>query len=342
MKAMILRQLARLPENETPLELAELPAPAPGEKEILVKVAACGVCHTELDEIEGRTPPSRLPIVLGHQVVGRVAESGSKAGRFKAGDRVGIGWIYSACGKCRFCLAGNENLCADFRATGRDADGGYAEYMTVPEDFAYPIPEVFSDVEAAPLLCAGAIGYRSLRLTGLKDGQNLGLTGFGASGHLVLKMAGQRYPNSQVFVFARNPRERVFARELGAVWAGDTADEAPEKLDGIIDTTPVWKPVVEALNNLAPGGRLVINAIRKEEVDKDYLLRLDYPAHLWMEKEIKSVANVARRDVSEFLALAAEIPIKPEVQEFALEEANRALIELKTRRIRGAKVLRID
>jgi len=342
MKAMILRQLARLPENETPLELAELPAPAPGEKEILVKVAACGVCHTELDEIEGRTPPSRLPIVLGHQVVGRVAESGSKAGRFKAGDRVGIGWIYSACGKCRFCLAGNENLCADFRATGRDADGGYAEYMTVPEDFAYPIPEVFSDVEAAPLLCAGAIGYRSLRLTGLKDGQNLGLTGFGASGHLVLKMAGQRYPDSQVFVFARNPRERAFARELGAVWAGDTADEAPEKLDGIIDTTPVWKPVVEALNNLAPGGRLVINAIRKEEVDKDYLLRLDYPAHLWMEKEIKSVANVARRDVSEFLALAAEIPIKPEVQEFALEEANRALIELKTRRIRGAKVLRID
>ena len=214
--------------------------------------------------------------------------------------------------------------------------------MTVLEDFAYHIPDVFSDSEAAPLLCAGAIGYRSLRLTGLKDGQKLGLTGFGASAHLVLKMATHRYPNSKVFVFARSAKERAFSRELGAVWAGDTEEESPEKLDGIIDTTPVWKPVVEALKNLEPGGRLVINAIRKEEVDKEYLLRLDYPTHLWLEKEIKSVANVSRRDVSEFLALAAEMRIKPEVQEFALEEANKALVELKTRRIRGAKVLRID
>jgi len=214
--------------------------------------------------------------------------------------------------------------------------------MTASEDFAYRILDVFSDSEAAPLLCAGAIGYRSLRLTGLKDGRNLGLTGFGASAHLVLKMVRHKYPNAQVFVFARNPKERAFSEELGAVWAGDTAEESPEKLDSIIDTTPVWKPVVEALKNLGPGGRLVINAIRKEEVDKEYLLRLDYPAHLWLEKEIKSVANVARRDVSEFLELAAEIPIKPEVQEFALEEANKALIELKTSKIRGAKVLRVD
>jgi len=214
--------------------------------------------------------------------------------------------------------------------------------MTVLEDFAYSIPDVFSDSEAAPLLCAGAIGYRSLRLCGLKDGQNLGLTGFGASAHIVLKMARHQYPNSKVFVFARSEKERAFAKELGAVWTGDTEEESPEKLDCIIDTTPVWKPVVEALKNLEPGGRLVINAIRKEEVDKEYLLRLDYPTHLWLEKEIKSVANVARRDVREFLALAAEIPIKPEVQEFALEEANEALVELKTRKIRGAKVLRID
>jgi len=341
MKAMVLKGLCSLAKSRTPLELVDLPDPVPEENDILVKVSACGVCHTELDEIEGRTPPPRLPIVLGHQVVGRVVGTGSGASSFKIGDRVGIGWIHSACGRCKFCLSGNENLCADFVATGRDVNGGYAQYMTVPEDFAYPIPDVFSDYEAAPLLCAGAIGYRSLRLAGLEDGENLGLTGFGASGHLVLKIARRLFPNSQVFVFARSEKERAFAKELGAVWTGDTAEESPEKLDCIIDTTPVWKPVVEALKNLEPGGRLVINAIRKESKDQEYLLRLDYSTHLWMEKEIKSVANVARRDVSEFLQLAAEIPIRPEVQEFALEEANIALVELRTRKIRGAKVLRI-
>lgn len=341
MKAMVLNELCSLEENKTPLELTEWPDPVPGEKEILVRVSACGVCHTELDEIEGRTPPPRLPVVLGHQVVGRVKQTGGSASGFEIGDRVGIAWIYSACGKCKFCLEGNENLCEDFKATGRDANGGYAEYMTVPEDFAYRIPDVFSDIEAAPLLCAGAIGYRSLKLTGLKDGQNLGLTGFGASAHLVLKMVRHRYPNSKVFVFARSAKERAFSRELGAVWAGDTEEESPEKLNSIIDTTPVWKPVVEALKNLEPGGRLVINAIRKEEVDKEYLLRLDYPAHLWMEKEIKSVANVARSDVRGFLELAAGMSIRPDVQVFALEEANDALVELRARKIRGAKVLKI-
>lgn len=342
MKAMVLNRICSLKENKNPLELVNLPDPVPGEKEILVNVSACGVCHTELDEIEGRTPPPRFPVVLGHQVVGRVEKAGSKANKFKIGDRVGIGWICSACGKCKFCLEGNENLCENFKATGRDANGGYAEYTTVLEDFAYKIPDVFSDSEAAPLLCAGAIGYRSLRLTGIKDGQNLGLTGFGASAHLVLKMTTHKYPNSKVFVFARSEKERDFAKELGAVWAGATEEESPEKLDCVIDTTPAWKPIVEALKNLKSGGRLVINAIRKEDVDKEYLLKIDYPVHLWLEKEIKSVANVAKRDVSEFLELAAEIAIKPEVQEFGLEEANKALVELKERKIRGAKVLRID
>jgi propanol-preferring alcohol dehydrogenase len=342
MKAMVLNKLCRLEENQTPLELMELPDPVPSGEEILVKVSACGVCHTELDEIEGRTPPPHLPVVPGHQVVGRVEATGNRANTFKIGDRVGIGWINSACGTCEFCLAGNENLCQAFKATGRDVNGGYAQYMTVPEGFAYRIPDGFSDAEAAPLLCAGAVGYRSLRLTGLKDGQNIGLTGFGASGHLVLKMVRHGYPNANVFVFARSAKQKSFARELGAVWAGDTAEVSPEKLNCIIDTTPAWRPIVEALKNLAPGGRLVINAIRKEEVDKDYLLRIDYPIHLWMEKEIKSVANVSRRDLSEFLALAAEMRIKPEIQEFALEEANQALVELKTRRIRGAKVLKMD
>ncbi len=341
MKAMVLRALCGVQDNPSPLELSEVPEPRPTEGEVLVKVSACGVCHTELDEIEGRTPPPRLPIVLGHQVVGTVHGTGPGARRFRMGDRVGVAWIHSACGKCQLCLDGEENLCEAFRATGRDADGGYAEYMTVKEDFAYPIPGVFSDEQAAPHLCAGAIGYRSLRLTGLKDGQLLGLTGFGASAHIVLMMVKHRYPSSEVFVFARSREERAFAQELGAVWAGDTQDASPEKLDCIIDTTPVWKPVVEAMANLKPGGRLVINAIRKEDVDKDYLLRMDYPTHLWSEKEIKSVANVARRDVAEFLEIAAEIPIMPEVQRFPLDKANQALYELKTRKIRGAKVLTI-
>jgi propanol-preferring alcohol dehydrogenase len=338
---MVLEKITDLSRDEEPLRLIDHPDPAADARQILVQVSACGVCHTELDEIEGRTPPPHLPVVPGHQVVGRVVAHGPGANRYAVGDRVGIAWIYSACGKCKFCLAGNENLCAEFRATGRDADGGYAQLMAVPEAFAYPIPDTFSDAEAAPLLCAGAIGYRSLRLAALRDGERLGLTGFGASAHLVLKMACHLYPNSPVFVFARSEREREFARELGATWAGDTEDAAPIRLRSIIDTTPVWRPIVEALRNLEPGGRLVVNAIRKEDADKASVLQLDYPAHLWMEKEIKSVANVARRDVSEFLELAAEMQVRPEVEEYALEEANRALVELKQRRIRGAKVLRV-
>jgi alcohol dehydrogenase, propanol-preferring len=339
---MILPALCRLDENAAPLQLAVLPDPVPGPGELLVRVAACGVCHTELDEIEGRTPPPQLPVVLGHQVVGRVVGLGAGVNAFQAGERVGVAWIYSACGQCEFCRSGQENLCAQFRGTGRDAHGGYAELMIVPEHFAYRIPEAFSDAEAAPLLCAGAIGYRSLRLSGLQDGQNLGLTGFGASAHLVLKMARHRFPHSRIFVFSRTEAEQAFARELGAAWAGDTTDTAPEPMHCIIDTTPAWRPVVEALRNLAPGGRLVINAIRKEDKDKAAMLDLDYPAHLWLEREIKSVANVTRADVGEFLALAAEIPIVPEVQEYPLEDANRALVELKARKIRGAKVLRIN
>jgi propanol-preferring alcohol dehydrogenase len=341
MKAMVLKRLCNLTDNRMPLELMELPVPVPDEKEILLKVSACGICHTELDEIEGRTPPRQLPLVLGHQVVGRVEAVGSKVSEIKIGDRVGVAWIFSACGACKFCLAGNENLCHSFEATGRDANGGYAQYMTVAESFAYAIPEVFSDVHAAPLLCAGAIGYRSLRLTGLKDGQRLGLTGFGASGHLVLKMVKHMYPNTEVYVFARSAEERAFARELGSVWTGETTEHTPHKLDSIIDTTPAWEPIVEALANLESGGRLVINAIRKED-DKHSLLKLDYPAHLWLEKEIKSVANIIRSDVKEFLNLAAEMNLKPEIQVFALEQANEALLELKTGKICGAKVLKID
>jgi propanol-preferring alcohol dehydrogenase len=330
---MVLPRLVSLNETDSPLEMRELPIPEAQPGEIRIRVAACGICHTELDEIEGRTPPPKLPIVLGHEIVGHVDQLGLGATQFAEGDRVGIGWIYSSNGQP------DENLSPDFRATGRDANGGYAEFVTVPADYAYPIPAIYSDTEAAPLLCAGAVGYRALKLTGVRDGQRLGLTGFGGSAHLVLQLARKRFPNSPVYVFARDATAQEFARHLGAVWAGDTFERSPEKLDAIIDTTPVWSPVVEALANLLPGGRLVINAIRKEDFDKNALLKLNYHDYLWMEHEIKSVANVTQFDIREFLVLAAEIPIRPEITIYPLREANRALVELKRSPVKGAKVL---
>ena len=221
MKAMVLKGICSLEENKRPLELADMPVPVPGEREVLIKVTACGICHTELDEIEGRTAPPRFPVVPGHQIVGRVESAGKAVRKLRVGERVGVGWIHSRCGNCKFCLGGNENLCDQFEATGRDCHGGYAEYAVAPEGYAYPIPDLFSDVEAAPLLGAGAIGYRSMRLTNMKDGDNLGLIGFGASAHIVLQMVRFQHPKSRVFVFARSEGERVFARELGAYWAGD-------------------------------------------------------------------------------------------------------------------------
>jgi propanol-preferring alcohol dehydrogenase len=341
MRAMLIKILGPVRDDRTALVPADWPDPAPAAGEILVRVSSCGVCHTELDEIEGRTPPPRLPVIPGHQVVGRVEALGEGTNQFRVGDRVGIAWIYSACGHCEFCRRGEENLCEQFQATGRDIHGGYAEQITVPAAFAHAIPESFSDAEAAPLLCAGAIGYRSLSLTGLKDGQSLGLTGFGASGHLVLKLVKNKFPNTRIYVFARSEGEQAFALELGASWAGDTVERAPQKLHAIIDTTPAWTPIVQALENLERGGRLVINAIRKEDADKEALLGLDYSRHLWLEKEIKSVANVTRLDVREFLRLADEMRMKPEIEEYDLEDANRALFELKTKKVRGAKVLRL-
>jgi propanol-preferring alcohol dehydrogenase len=339
MNTMVIDRICDLSHEDQPLTPTQLPVPVVGPKQILIQVTACGVCHTELDEIEGRTPPPTLPVVPGHQVVGRVVERATDAQRYSEGDRVGVAWIFSSCGACDHCLAGAENLCSRFQATGRDANGGYAEFMVAHQDFAYAIPDLYTDAEAAPLLCAGAIGYRSLALTGIRDGDRLGLTGFGASAHLVLKMARHRYPGSPVYVFARNPEERDFARELGAAWAGDTDESPPEQLHRIIDTTPVWRPVVAALAALRPGGRLVINAIRKETGDQEVLQGLNYTDHLWREKEIKSVANVTRRDVDAFLGLAGTIGIHPEVQTYPLKAANKALMELKHHQVRGAKVI---
>lgn len=336
MRAQVLSRIAKV--EEAPLELKEVPTPEPKGREVLVKVSVCGICHTELDEIEGRVTP-KLPVVPGHQVVGRVAKLGPEAKRYAVGDRVGVAWIYSACGGCYHCRRGEENLCDDFMGTGCHADGGYAEYMVVSENFAYLIPERFTDPQAAPLLCAGAIGYRALRLTGMRDGEVLGLYGYGASAHIVHQVVKYKFPNAKVFVFTRRrgdaPSE--LAEKFGADWVGVTGETPPEKLNCVIDTTPAGVVVKEAFRNLAKGGRLVMNVIRKETP----IPELDYTMHLWHEKEVKSVANITRRDVEEFLPLAAEIPIAPEVTEFRLDEANQALLALKQGRYRGAGVLRI-
>ena len=319
--------------EDSPLQRRELPVPRPADNEVLLAVKACGVCHTELDEIEGRTPPPHYPIVPGHEVVGEIVAMGAGVTTLQLGMRVGVGWIHHSDGSA------DENVSAAFTATGRDVNGGYAQYMSVPEAYAYPIPPRFSDTQAAPLLCAGAIGYRALTLSGLQDGQILGLTGFGGSAHLVLQLCRHLYPNAQIFVFARDEQSQGFARQLGADWAGHTEDRAPTPAHAIIDTTPAWTPILHGLANLRPGGRLVINAIRKEDHDKNVLLELRYHDHLWLEREIKTVANITAADIRRFLGIAADMQLEVETQEYPLEQANQALLDLKRGTVKGAKVL---
>ena len=335
MQAMVLDR--NCPVEERPLKLVDLPIPKPGDKEILVKVSVCGACHTDLDEVEGRLMPSKFPIVLGHQVVGTVADVGKAVSKFNGGERVGITWLYQACGECNFCRTGQENLCSNAKWTGKDADGGYAEYMVITEDYAYRIPERFSDAQAAPLLCAGVIGYRTLRLAEITDGQKIGLFGFGACAHILIQVIRHKFPNSEVFVFTKTAEHAELAKSLGAVWTGRSADHPPAKLNRVMDFTPVGECVRDALAVLDKGGRLVINAIRKETP----VPALDYADYLWLEKEIRSVANVTRKDAEEFLPLAAEIPIVPTVEEFALSEANEVLISIKRSKLRAAGVLKI-
>ena len=341
MRAWIITKIGPLSQDS--LTLVDFPNPELAENEILIRVLACGVCHTELDEIEGRVEPSFLPVIPGHQIVGKVVEVGANATKFKLSDLVGAGWIYSACGKCKYCKEGLENLCSEFKGTGKDAHGGYAQYFKINQDFAFKIPKGFSPVEVAPLFCAGAIGYRALKLTNLKGTEDeiLCLCGFGASNHLVLKLTKGLYPNTKVVVYARNPKERELALELGADLAFDFGEDPPEKFSAIIDTTPVWKPPFSLLKHLAPGGRLVINNIRKENLDKDFLLNFDYARDLWLEKEIKSVANITRKDIEEFLEIAKKLELKPEVMTYPFESALEALFDLKEGRIKGAKVLLI-
>ena len=340
MRAILLRQPARDAKAPLELESTETPRPRVGENDVLIRVSACAVCRTDLDVAEGRVSASHYPVIPGHQAVGEIEAVGAAVSNRREGSRVGIAWIRWACGECRWCTSGQENLCPRFQSNGCDGDGGYAEYVSAPASFTIPIPPALDDAHAAPLLCAGAIGWRSLRLADVQDGDPLGLTGFGASAHLVLPMARHRHPNSPIYVFARSEEEQKFARELGAEWAGDTTDQPPRPPAAIIDTTPAWKPVVEALPKLMPGGRLVINAIRKNDADRQELLRLRYETDLWMEREIKSVANVTRRDVREVLDVAARLSLKPTVETRPLAEAGDALERMRAgRAVRGATVL---
>jgi len=341
MRAMRIHRHGSLTPDYQGLQLDWVSIPEPAAEEVLIRISVCGVCHTEIDEIENRAPPPQLPMTPGHQVVGTVIAEGGRCHLRLVGKTVGVAWIFSACGKCELCVRGLENLCSRFLACGCDRPGGYAEYMTAAESFVHELPSQLSAEKVAPLLCAGAVGYRSLRLCELQNGQPLGLTGFGSSGRLVLQMARFLYPDSPVYVFARSEKERASALELGARWAGATVETPPVLLDAVIDTTPAWLPVMSALAILAPGGRLVINAIRKEPGDQSLLAGLDYTNHLWREKSVKSVANVTREDVRALLALAVEVPLLPKTITYPLERAQDALLAIKSGDIEGSGVLQI-
>lgn len=330
MKAMVLKKAMAAEGN--PLELADVPVPEPATGEILVRVRACGICRTDLHTVEGEIHPSKMPVIPGHQVIGTVAALGPGAGRFREGDRVGMAWLYRTCGACPFCLAGRENLCERARFTGFDADGGFAEYTKVHEDFAYPIPEVFTDPEAAPLLCAGIIGYRALRLSEIRKGQRLGLYGFGAAAHIAVQVAVHR--GCEVYVFTRGVSHRELALRLGATWAGSADDQPPAKLHSSVIFAPAGELVPVALSHLERGGTLALGGIYMTPVPA-----LDYSRHLYDERTIRSVTASTRRDGIELLEEAAEIPIRTETRCFPLEEANRALRLLKEGKINGAGVL---
>lgn len=332
MRAVVLE--APAPVERAPLRLVERPVPEPGPGEVLVRVAACGVCRTDLHIVEGEVPPVRTPIVPGHQVVGRVERAGPGATRFRPGDRVGIAWLRWTCGACRACRGGRENLCPEARFTGYHADGGYADYATVPEAFAYALPAVFDDVEAAPLLCAGIIGYRALQLTRVPPGGRLGMYGFGSSAHITLQVAVAR--GCEVYVCTRGAANRALARALGAAWAGDVREPMPAPTDGTIVFAPAGEVVPLALRNLAPGGTLALAGIYMTPIPA-----LDY-ADLYRERAITSVTANTRADGDGLLAEAARIPVRPRVTPFPLGEANRALALLKAGGLEGAGVLVVD
>lgn len=330
MKAMVLEKCA--PVETAPLQWMEIPTPTPGPGEVRVKVKSCGVCRTDLHVIEGELPPLGHPVAPGHQVIGIVDQLGEGCSRFKTGDRIGVAWLRHTCGDCVYCRAGQENLCESSLFTGYHTHGGYAEYAVAPEDFVYAIPEAFSDVEAPPLLCAGIIGYRSLKRSLLKPGQSLAIYGFGSSAHIVIQIA--LYWGCKVYVCTRTERHQKLAIELGAEWAGGRAEDAPVKADSAIVFAPAGELVPEALRQLRKGGTLALAGIYMTDIPQ-----MDYERHLFYEKNLHSVTANTRQDGMELLRIAAEIPIHPQVQTFPMEEANDALLRLKQDKIAGSAVL---
>ena len=321
------------PAEARPLRLVERPRPEPGEGEVLIRVEACGVCHTDLHIAEGELPPHRSEVIPGHQAVGAVAGVGPGVSDLPAGARVGVAWLHRACGVCAFCRRGLENLCVAASFTGYDVDGGFAEYLTAPAAFIYPIPEAFTAAEAAPLLCAGIIGYRSLRLSDVGPGERLGLFGFGASAHLALQVA--RHWGCEVYVFTRGASHRMLAGALGAAWVGGMEDTPPEMVDAGIVFAPSGRVVVEALRHLRPGGTLAVNAVHLDGIPA-----FDY-ARLYGERALRSVTNATRDDGRALLDLAARIPIRPQVERWALDEANDVLQRMKRGEVQGAAVLAV-
>ncbi len=332
MKACLLRSPAAIETN--PLAFADVKTPEPGNGEVLVRVRVCGVCRTDLHVIEGELPPRKSPVIPGHQVVGVVEKQGENARRFAIGARIGIAWLHRTDGVCEYCRSGAENLCDAPEFTGYTVDGGYAEYIVAPEDFVYAIPEGFPDEQAAPLLCAGIIGFRSLRMSGIKPGGRLGFYGFGAAAHVAIQVA--RHWNVEVSASTRDARHQKLALDLGAAWAGGTFDEPPKKLDAAIVFAPAGEIVPAALKALKKGGVLVLGGIHMSPIPS-----FNYDL-LYQERMIRSVANNTRQDGEDFLRVAAEIPIRTHVQMFALREANRALNALKNDAIPGAAVLRVS
>jgi len=332
MKTMLLKKFA--PIDQDPLQLVDLPVPEPGPEDVLLRIKVCGVCHTDLHTVEGELPEVKLPIIPGHQVVGTVEKMGEKASRFKEGERVGVAWLYSSCTRCGYCTRENENLCESARFTGYHVNGGYAEYIVVPEKFAYVIPEVFSDEEASPLLCAGIIGYRALRLSEVKPGQRLGLYGFGASAHVAIQVAV--HWGCEVYVFTRSEEHRRLAEKLGAAWTGTSKEDPPIMMDSSIIFAPAGELVLDALRVLDKGGTVALAGIYMTPIPE-----MDYMKYLYHERTLRSVDNATRQDGEELLKIAAEIPIRTPTQAFSLEEANKALNFLKEGKINGAAILKI-
>ena len=332
MHAMLLGESADI--QTKPLVWTELPAPEPGSGEVRLRVQVCGVCRTDLHIVEGELPPAKRPVIPGHEVVGYVDRVGRNVRTIKEGDRVGIAWLQRVCGRCEFCTSRRENLCPSAQFTGYHVDGGYAEYAVVPEAFAYPIPKAFTDDEVAPLLCAGIIGYRALRVSGVKPGQRLGLYGFGASAHITIQVA--RHWGCSVYVCSLREEHRALARELGAVWVGGAAESPPEKLHGAIMFAPAGELVPPALRALEKGGTLAVAGIYLSPIPS-----LDYDRELFGERVLRSVTANTKQDGIDLLQEAAAIPIRPHTERFALSDANRALHALKAGTIKGAAVLQV-